>query len=122
MPLPGVEVERGPRGRNYDVFPYREDLTSFMDGYDDGFRRADGTLIMMLLLQIIDQLQILILVIFARHNGSLIGANGFSNDGVFRSGMIRRASMNSHDWIGGISNLNINSGKMRYSIGIDLRK
>ena len=29
--------------------------------------------------------------------------------------------MNSHDWIGGISSLNINSGKMRYQIGVDLR-
>ena len=33
--------------------------------------------------------------------GQLIGSNGFSENGVYRSGMIRRASMNSHDWIGG---------------------
>jgi outer membrane receptor protein involved in Fe transport len=35
--------------------------------------------------------------------------------------MIRRASMNSHNWVGGISNLNISADKMRYSIGVDLR-
>src|SRR6056300_1835185 len=29
--------------------------------------------------------------------------------------------MNSHNWIGAISKLNIQSGKMRYSLGIDLR-
>ena len=29
--------------------------------------------------------------------------------------------MNSHDWVGQISNLEINSGKMKYSIGFDLR-
>jgi len=55
------------------------------------------------------------------YEGSLLGANGYSDEGVFRSGMIRRASMNSHNWVGGISNLNINADKMRYSIGVDLR-
>jgi outer membrane receptor protein involved in Fe transport len=29
--------------------------------------------------------------------------------------------MNSHDWVGGISNLEIESGKFKYSVGIDLR-
>ena len=29
--------------------------------------------------------------------------------------------MNSHDWVGAISNLEINSGKFKYSIGVDLR-
>ena len=29
--------------------------------------------------------------------------------------------MNSHNWIGGISKLNIEKGKMRYSLGVDLR-
>ena len=38
-----------------------------------------------------------------------------------RAGLIRRASMNSHDWVGAISNLEIDSGKFKYSIGIDLR-
>ena len=36
--------------------------------------------------------------------------------------MIRRASMNSHDWVGAISNLEYNKDKLRASIGIDLRK
>ena len=29
--------------------------------------------------------------------------------------------MNSHDWIGGISSLDITSGKFKYSLGVDLR-
>lgn len=112
----------GPRGRNYDVLPFREDLTSFFieDGKTD-FRRADGT---------VDYDAIVAdnragaspyTGAISSYEGSLLGANGYSDEGVFRSGMIRRASMNSHNWVGGISNLNINADKMRYSIGVDLR-
>ena len=36
--------------------------------------------------------------------------------------MVRRASMNSHDWIGAISNLEYNSGNLRASVGLDLRR
>ena len=35
--------------------------------------------------------------------------------------MIRRASMNSHDWIGGISNIKFKGDKMTYKLGVDLR-
>jgi outer membrane receptor protein involved in Fe transport len=112
----------GPRGRNYDVLPFREDLTSFFieDGKTD-FRSADGT---------VDYDAIVAdnragaspyTGAISSYEGSLLGANGYSDEGVFRSGMIRRASMNSHNWVGGISNLNINADKMRYSIGVDLR-
>ena len=34
-------------------------------------------------------------------DGLRIGSNGFRNDGVNRAVVVRRASMNSHDWIGG---------------------
>ena len=112
----------GPRGRNYAVLPFNEDLTSFFieDGKTD-FRRADGT---------VDYDAIVAdnragaspyTGAISSYEGSLLGANGYSDEGVFRSGMIRRASMNSHNWVGGISNLNINADKMRYSIGVDLR-
>jgi hypothetical protein len=53
--------------------------------------------------------------------GQLIGSNGFQDDGVNRSALIRRASMNSHDWVGAISNLEYESGNWKYSVGIDLR-
>ena len=113
----------GPRGRNYDVLPFREDLTNFMEDHaSDGFRRADGTVNYDAIVADNRAGASPYSGDISGHSGSLIGAHGYSNDGVFRSGMIRRASMNSHDWIGGISNLNITSGKMRYSIGIDLRK
>ena len=35
--------------------------------------------------------------------------------------MIRRASMNSHDWVGAISNLEYTKDNLRASVGIDLR-
>jgi len=36
--------------------------------------------------------------------------------------LIRRASMNSHNWFGGISNLEYEDDNLRASIGVDLRK
>lgn len=120
----------GPRGRNYDVLPYQQDLYSFM--YEDSttqFRTDDG--------------QVDYDAIIADnqagatpHDGSvnsnyqdaLIGSNQLEIDAdtsgtiYTGGGMIRRASMNSHDWIGAISNLEYNSGKLRASIGLDLRR
>ena len=43
------------------------------------------------------------------------------DDGVNREVLVRRASMNSHNWIGGISTLDYKAGNFRYSLGIDLR-
>jgi len=112
----------GPRGKNYDVLPYREDLTSFFtEKGKTEFRRTDGTVNFDAIVADNRAGASGYTGGISRHEGSLLGSNGYRDDGVFRSGMIRRASMNSHDWVGGISNLNIRSGKMRYSIGIDLR-
>ena len=57
----------------------------------------------------------------SRYAGKLIGANRNPGGNVNRNVLIRRASMNSHDWLGAISSLDITSGKMRYSVGVDLR-
>ena len=54
--------------------------------------------------------------------GQLIGSNGFRDDGVNRSALVRRASMNSHDWVGAISNLEYESGNWKYSIGSRFKK
>ena len=51
----------------------------------------------------------------------MIGSNGFNDSNVNRAILIRRASMNSHNWIGAISNLEGQFGKVRTSIGVDLR-
>ena len=116
----------GPRGRNYynsetDILPFRKDLTEHYLENGRGSRTAEGFI------------DFDAVVAYNQANtdpytgdignfaGSLIGSNGFRDDGVNRAALIRRASMNSHDWVGAISNLEINSGKMKYSIGFDLR-
>ena len=119
----------GPRGKNYNVHPYRKDLYEFM--YEDSitqFRNDDGT---------IDFDAIVAdnqagagagfgtgdsLLMDSDFYGQLVGSNGYNEDGVYKSGMVRRASMNSHDWVGAISNLEYNKGNWRTSIGLDLRK
>ncbi len=118
----------GPRGRNYynsatDILPYRKDLTEHYNENGKGSRDSDGFINFDALVN---------------HNqantsgytgdigggdyaGKKIGSNSYKYDGVNRAIIIRRASMNSHDWVGAISNFNYRSGNMRYSFGIDLR-
>merc|ERR1712070_1171110 len=112
----------GPRGRNYDVLPYRQDLTRFfIQDQKTDFRFADGTVNYDAI--VADNIAGATPYTGANSNyeGYLIGSNGYREDGVFRSGMIRRASMNSHNWIGGIMNLEVDSGNFKYSLGVDLR-
>ena len=54
--------------------------------------------------------------------GQLIGSNGYRDNDVNRAVEVRRASMNSHDWVGAISNLEYNKNNLTASIGVDLRK
>ena len=119
----------GPRGRNYDVHPYRKDLYEFM--YEDSltqFRNEDGTVDF-------DAIVADNQAGATPHDGSvngdfegaLIGSNQWGIDAdttgtiYTGGGMIRRASMNSHNWVGAISNLEYNKDKWRASVGIDLR-
>ena len=115
----------GPRGKNYynsetDILPFRKDLTEHYLENGRGSRLPNGFI------------DFDAIVAFNQANtdpysgdlpfaGQLIGSNGFNEDGVNRAALVRRASMNSHDWVGGISNLEIESGKFKYSVGIDLR-
>ena len=153
----------GPRGRNYDVLPYQQDLYSFLyenmtDVYatdslgeyildDEGnpivigetvdeeenalhqsYRNDDNTLNYD---AIVDDNQNSASPhdgsINDNYTGALIGSNQWYIDGDTSStistggGMIRRASMNSHDWIGVISNLEYTKDNLRASVGIDLR-
>ena len=154
----------GPRGRNYNVLPYQQDLYSFMfenmmDVYEldslgnqvldaDGnpivigetidveqnelnqsFRNEDGTVNYN---AIIDDNQAGATPhdgsVNGNYVGALIGSHQWGIDAdtsgtiYTGGGMIRRASMNSHDWIGAISNLEYNSGNLRASVGVDLRR
>jgi outer membrane cobalamin receptor len=122
----------GPRGNNFrnsdiDINPFRRDLYSHIGADNIGTatkgRNADGTINF-------DQVRATNISSTLPYNGAIdggyaglrIGSNGFNSDSVNRAVLVRRASMNSHNWIGGISSLDYTSGNFRYSLGVDLRK
>lgn len=120
----------GPRGSNYfardiDMYPFRQDLTEqFEEGKGVASRFPDGSINFDAIVAhnqstttpFNTEAQNL-----SRYNGKLIGANSGNDYGANRAIMIRRASMNSHDWVGAISSLDIRADKFRYSLGVDLR-
>ena len=100
----------GPRGRNYyegsiDMLPFRKDLTEHYLEDGKGTRDANGF--------------INYDAVVAHNSQYEVGSH---NDKDYaRNVLVRRASMNSHNWVGAISKLNIQKDKMRYSLGVDLR-
>lgn len=120
----------GPRGNNFrnndiNVYPFRTDLTDHLleDGRGAASRFPDGTINFDNIVAVNRSSTGGYTGGFGRgaYDGNLIGSNGFRDDGVNRAVLIRRASMNSHNWVGAISSLDINKGNWRYSVGIDLR-
>tara|TARA_B100001059_G_scaffold224016_1_gene249656 strand:+ start:214 stop:2754 length:2541 start_codon:yes stop_codon:yes gene_type:complete len=116
----------GPRGRNYyenpiDILPYQKDLTTHYTEGGNGTRDSNGFINYDALVQHNISNTSGYTGDISKYNGKKIGSHGNPGDGVNRAVIIRRASMNSHDWVGAISNFNYRSGKMRYSFGIDLR-
>ena len=117
----------GPRGNYFrngdlDILPYGEDLTEHYNEDGDGPRDSDGFIDF-------DEVKNINRSTTGGYTGGLsgyagkeIGSNGFMDDNVNRAVLVRRASMNSHDWLGGISSLDYESGNFRYSVGMDLRK
>ena len=120
----------GPRGNNFrnndiNVYPFRTDLTDHLldRGRGAASRNADGTINFDNIVAVNRASTSGYIGDFGRgaYSNNLIGSNGFRSDGVNRAVLIRRASMNSHNWVGGISSLDIDKGNWRYSVGIDLR-
>ncbi|WP_138431978.1 TonB-dependent receptor [Fodinibius saliphilus] len=124
----------GPRGEYYfnssiDAYPFSpdwdpdEDLTEHFieEGDGTGVRNNDGTINFD---NIVDSNQ----STTSGYTGSLpyqgqkIGGDGYSQNGVNNAVMMRRASMNSHNWIGGISKLKAEVDNFTFSLGVDLRK
>ena len=116
----------GPRGNNFrnataDILPFRKDLTEhYLEG-GRGARDANGFINYDAIVAHNRSSAQPYTGDNSNFQGQLLGSNGFRNDGVSREVLVRRASMNSHDWVGAISNLEINSGKFKYSIGVDVR-
>lgn len=116
----------GPRGNNYrngdmDILPYRKDLTEHYLENGRGSRLPDGSIDFDAIVKLNQDNTNPYDGSISKFNGLLIGSNGFRDDNVNRTVLVRRASMNSHDWIGGISNLEFESDNLKASIGVDLR-
>ena len=117
----------GPRGNNFrndeiDILPFRRDLTEHLENPAKGSRFSDGTINFDNVVSVNRSTTLPYGGDISGYQGLKIGSNGFREDSVNRAVLIRRASMNSHDWVGGISSLNYETEKFKYSLGIDLRK
>ncbi len=109
----------GPRGRNFEIYPFREDFTSAIIEDTLDYRTEDGLIDFD---GIIENNQS-----GSTYTGStdgatgVIGSNGYSDDGVNSNSSIRRSSINSHNWYGVISNLEKRIGNLTVGVGIDGR-
>ncbi len=116
----------GPRGNNFrnaaiDFYPFNIDLTEHYLNRGRGTRDANGFIDFDTAIQVNRNSTSPYTGSIGNYAGQLIGSNGFRDDNVNRAVLIRRASMNSHDWYGAISNLEGQFGNIRASVGIDLR-
>ena len=117
----------GPRGNNFrnadiDFYPFNKDLSQHYLGEGRGTRLKNGFVDFDKAIEVNQSSTSPYTGSIAGYSGKLIGSNGFRDDGVNRAVLVRRASMNSHDWVGAISNLEKDlGGGFRASIGVDLR-
>ncbi|WP_424961816.1 TonB-dependent receptor [Ekhidna sp.] len=117
----------GPRGQNYfnsdiDILPFNRDLTEHYLENGDGTRDSNGFIDFDEIVRINRETTSGYNGPLSAYSGYRIGSNGYNSDNVNNATLIRRASMNSHNWFGGISTLDYESGNFRYSLGLDLRK
>ena len=116
----------GPRGGNFrasdiDYYPYNIDLTQHYLENGRGTRLEDGSIDFDAAIAHNQSTTNPYTGSISAFQGQLIGSNGFRDSNVNRAVIVGRASMNSHDWVGAISNLEGEFGKFKTSIGIDLR-
>jgi len=117
----------GPRGNNFrassiDMYPFNKDLTTHYLENGRGTRDANGFVDFNAVIAHNQSSAQPYTGAISGFAGQLIGSNGFRDSGVSREVLVRRASMNSHDWVGAISNLEGQFGNFRTSIGVDLRQ
>src|SRR6056300_599278 len=121
----------GPRGNNFrsstlDILPYRKDLYEHLDVANGGAsargaRDENGFIDFDALIAENKASTNPYTGDISSFGGQLIGSNGFRDSNVNRAVLVRRASMNSHNWVGMISNLEYSTGNFKMSAGIDLR-
>ena len=116
----------GPRGNNYrgsatDILPFRKDLTEHYLENGRGSRDENGFIDFDAIVAANQSSTEGYTGDISGYQGMLIGSNGFRDSNVNRTVLVRRASMNSHNWVGGISNLVYEKGNWKTSVGVDLR-
>jgi outer membrane cobalamin receptor len=116
----------GPRGSNFrnsdiDMYPFNIDLTTHYLENGNGTRDADGFIDFDAVVEVNQSTTDPYIGGITGFTDKLIGSNGFREDNVNRAVLIRRSSMNSHNWVGAISNLEGQFGNFRTSLGVDLR-
>ena len=116
----------GPRGNNFrnsdiNFYPFRKDLTEHVieDGIDN--RDEDGFINFDNVVTVNQNTTGEYTGVNGDYAGQKVGSNGFNDDGVNRAVLVRRASMNSHNWVGAISNLEYTTNALKFSVGVDLR-
>lgn len=117
----------GTRGQNFrsaeiDMFPFNIDLTEHYLENGRGTRDKDGFIDFDEVVRVNQATTLPYGGDISGYEGLKIGSNGYNADSVNRAVLVRRSSMNSHNWFGAISTLDYQVGKFRYSIGVDLRK
>jgi outer membrane receptor for ferrienterochelin and colicin len=119
----------GPRGQYFfnsdlDLYPFggNEDLTAHYLENGAGSRNPDGTINFDRVVEVNRSTTAPYSGPLTAYNGALIGSNGYNQNGVNNAVLVRRASMNSHNWIGAISKLKAEVDEFTFSLGIDLRK
>ena len=110
----------GSRGRNFGINPFRKDLTEAIADGNLPFRKADGTIDFDAVVAN-NKAGTPYTGGVSAYDGLIIGSNGYSDDGVNSNVAIRRASMNSHNWYGAISNLKYEMNEWTFGLGVDLR-
>lgn len=111
----------GPRGRNFEIYPFRADFTDAVPGLD--YRNADGTINFAGIIAN-NESGDAYTGSDSEFSGQIIGANssGLSGvDGINTNASIRRASINSHNWYGAITNLEHRVGNLTFGLGLDGR-
>jgi hypothetical protein len=109
----------GPRGNNFrnediDLYPFNIDLTEHLlnRGRGAASRYPDGSINFDNVVNVNRNTTDPYTGSIDGYEGQLIGSNGFRDDNVNRAVLIRRASMNSHNWFGGISTLDYKKGQL----------
>ena len=118
----------GPRGRYYfnsdlNALPYQIDLTEHLleNGNGAAVRNPDNTINFDQVIALNQSTTEGYTGGNSNFDGQLVGQHGFAGDNINNAVLVRRASMNSHDWVGAISNLEYTTDAFKFSIGVDVR-